>query len=90
VQPEVALFWSECERLSVVALGGSQVALVEGKVTEAVERGGDGATMLAPDLDRACLQLSPPLELADDSEPLRDAVQRPGDPIWVTETFVDR
>ena len=91
LQPYVVLVTAQLR-----ALPGSSARRIAGRARRG--RGHRGCArwrrrcrdLLAPDLDRALVQLSRPLELADVSEALRDEVERSGDPLRVLETLVDR
>src|SRR5207248_7729496 len=90
-QPHVSLLQSECERLTVVALGGGHIAQVEMEVAEAVDCGRTTAeSVCAPNLDRTGEQLGGPLEIAEVPESLSDVVQGAGDPQRVIEALIDR
>ena len=91
LQPRVSLLQAECERLTVVALGGGHIAYVEIEVAEAVHRGRSAAkSVCAPSLDGADEQLGGPVEIAEVPESLSDAVQGAGDPQRVVEALIDR
>src|ERR1700733_12938705 len=76
LQPRVSLLQAECERLTVVALGGGHIACVEIKVAEAVHRGRITAeSVRAPNLDGTGEQLGGPVEIAEVSDSLSDVVQ---------------
>jgi hypothetical protein len=90
-QPHVSLLQAECERLTVVALGGGRIARVEIEVAEAMHRGRTTAeSVCAPNLDGTGKQLGGPPEIAEVPESLSDGVQGPGDPQRVAEALVDR
>src|SRR5438067_10029157 len=90
-QPHVSRLQAECERLTVVALGGRHIAGVEIEVAEAVQRGRTTAeSVCAPNLNGTGEQLGGPLEIAEVPESLSDGVQGAGDPQRVVEALVDR